>query len=147
MNPIIHREFIKTLAMIAKDWHDCANNEIDMQEIMYKAKLSDRITNAILILHTLSVVGYGTRIILANVDITDCTSEPSYIHKMELPFDVNTQRVYKTVVIAQFAYVIMCSWIAGAVNALLLTLVRYISNYRKQYIILMITELSDEIKI
>ncbi|CAL1674348.1 unnamed protein product [Lasius platythorax] len=122
------QEFIKTLAMIAKDWHDCANNEIDMQEIMCKAKLSDRITNAILILHTLSVVGYGTRIILANVDIIDCTSEPPYIHKMELPFDVNTQRVYKTVVIAQFAYVIMCSWIAGAVNALLLTLTLHIGS-------------------
>ncbi|XP_072750609.1 odorant receptor 4-like [Anoplolepis gracilipes] len=116
------REFIKTLAIMSKDWHDCANSEISMQETIYKAKLSDRITNAMLMLHTLSVVGYGTRILLANVDITDRASEPPYIHKMELPFDVNTQKVYRMVVIAQFVYVIMCSWAAGAVNALLLTL-------------------------
>lgn len=112
-----HRKF-KTLAMMTKDWHDCVNNEIGMQETICKAKLSDRITNAMLVLHTLSVVAYGTRIILANVDVTDRTSQPPYIHKMELPFDVNTQRVYKMVVIAQFVYVIMCSWVAGAVNAL-----------------------------
>lgn len=129
MNPFIHRKFIKTLAMMTKDWHDCVNSELGMQETMCKAKLSDRITNAIFVLHTLSVVAYGTRIVLANVDITDRESKPPYIHKMELPFDVNTQRGYKMVVITQFAYVIMCSWAAGAVNSFLLTLVRYISNY------------------
>lgn len=117
--------------MMAKDWHDCADSEIGMQKTMDKAKLSDRITNAIFVLHTLSVVAYGTRIVLANVDITDRASEPPYIHKMEFPFDINTQRVYKMVVIAQFAYVIMCSWAAGAVNSLLLTLVRYVSNYHE----------------
>ncbi|GAB1863063.1 Odorant receptor [Camponotus japonicus] len=122
------REFIKTLAMMTKDWHDCVNSEIGMQETICKAKLCERITNAMLLLHTLSVIAYGTRIILANVDITDRTSQPPYIHKMELPFDVNTQRVYKMIVIAQFVYVIMCSWAAGAVNALLLTLVLHIGG-------------------
>lgn len=127
INAIIHREFVKTLAMMTEDWHDCINSEIGMQETICKAKLCDRITNAMLLLHMLSVVAYSTRIVLANVDITDRTSQPSYIHKMELPFDVNTQRVYKMILIAQFVYLIMCSWLAGAVNALLLTLVRYIN--------------------
>ncbi|KAF3054635.1 Odorant receptor 049 [Nylanderia fulva] len=122
------REFIKTMTLIAKDWYDCTNSKIDMREIVDKAKLSDRITNAILLLHTLSVVAYGTRIILTNVDITDHTSEPPYIHKMQLPFDVNTQKVYKTVVIAQFVYVVMCSWLSGAVNSLLLTLTLHIGG-------------------
>ncbi|XP_011263780.2 odorant receptor 4 [Camponotus floridanus] len=122
------REFIKILAMMTKDWHDYVNSEIGMQETICKAKLCERITNAMLLLHTLSVVAYGTRVILANVDITDRTSQPPYIHKMEFPFDVNTQRVYKMIVIAQFVYVIMCSWAAGAVNALLLTLILHIGG-------------------
>ncbi|KAL6429635.1 hypothetical protein ACFW04_007516 [Cataglyphis niger] len=122
------RKFIKTLAMMTKDWHDCVNSELGLQETMCKAKLSDRITNAIFVLHTLSVVAYGTRIVLANVDITDRESKPPYIHKMELPFHVNTQRGYKMVVITQFAYVIMCSWAAGAVNAFLLTLILHIGG-------------------
>ncbi|EZA57532.1 ObirOr5-V3 [Ooceraea biroi] len=122
------RKFIETLAMMAEDWNDCPNNEISMQETICKAKLSDRIANAIIILHTLSVVTYGTRIILADVDITDSTSIPPYIHKVELPFDVNTQRAYKMVLITQFTYLIMCSWAAGAVNALLLTLILHIGG-------------------
>lgn len=131
--------------MMTKDWHDCVNSEIGMQETICKAKLCERITNAMLLLHTLSVIAYGTRIILANVDITDRTSQPPYIHKMELPFDVNTQRVYKMIVIAQFVYVIMCSWAAGAVNALLLTLVRYMNIILQTiYIILMIASKSFE---
>lgn len=76
-----------------------------------------------IILHTLSAVTYSTRIILADADVTDRTSEPLYVHKMEFPFDVNTQRMYKMILITQTVYVVMCSWAAAAVNALLLTLV------------------------
>ncbi|XP_036141353.1 odorant receptor 13a isoform X1 [Monomorium pharaonis] len=117
------RKFIITLKMITEDWDSCANNEINMHETIYKAKLSSRITNAMIILHTISAVAYSVRIILADVDVTDRTSDLPYIHKMELPFDVNTQRTYKMILIIQTVYVVMCSWAAGAVNALLLTLV------------------------
>lgn len=76
-----------------------------------------------IILHTLSAVAYSTRIILVDADVTDHTSETPYVHKVEFPFDVNTQRLYKMILIMQTIYVVMCSWAAGAVNALLLTLV------------------------
>jgi len=109
--------------MITEDWDHCADNEMNMYETIRKAKLSSHITNAIIILHTTSAVAYSTRIILANVDVTDRTSEPPYIHKIKLPFDVNTQGTYKMILITQTVYVVMCSWAAGAVNALLLTLV------------------------
>lgn len=109
--------------MMTEDWDSCANNESNMQEVICKAKLSNRITNSMIILHTLSAIAYSTRIILADVDVTDHTSTPPYIHKMELPFDVNTQRTYKIILFTQTIYVTMCSWIAAAVNALLLTLV------------------------
>ncbi|XP_011631575.2 putative odorant receptor 92a [Pogonomyrmex barbatus] len=121
-------KFIKTLEMVSQDWDSCADNENNMYETIDKAKLSSRITNSMIILHTVSAVAYSTRIILANVDVTDQSFEPPYIHKMQLPFDVNTQRTYQAVLITQCVYVVMCSWAAGAVNALLLTLVLHIGG-------------------
>jgi len=108
---------------MTEDWDHCADNEINMHKTIRKAKLSNRITNIMIILHTISAVAYSTSIILADVDVTDRTSEPPYIYKMEIPFDVNTKRTYKMILITQTVYVVMCSWAAGAVNALLLTLV------------------------
>nr|XP_012219942.1 PREDICTED: odorant receptor 4-like [Linepithema humile] len=121
-------KLVKILTMMTEDWNDCANSEINMRETMCKAKLSDRITNAMIILHTMSVIAYSTRIILTDVDITDCMSEPLYIHKMELPFDVNTQRVYRMVLITQFIYCITGGLAAGTVNALLLTLTLHVGG-------------------
>lgn len=108
---------------MTEDWDSCADNEINMHEMTCKAKLSNHITNAMIILHTLSAVTYSTRVILANADVTDSMSEPPYVHKMELPFDVNTQRTYNIILFTQTVYVVMGSWAAGVVNALLLTLV------------------------
>ncbi|XP_032669914.1 odorant receptor 4-like isoform X1 [Odontomachus brunneus] len=122
------RKFVETLAMVAEDWEDNANNELGMRETICKAKLSDRITNAIITLHTLSAIAYSTRAILAEVDINDRASELLYVHKVEIPFNVNTQRTYKTILTAQFVYVIMGSWAAGAVNSLLLTLILHIGG-------------------
>lgn len=102
--------------MMTEDWDSCVNNEINMHETICKAK-SNRITNAMLILHTLNAVAYSTHVILANVDVSDHTSKPPYVHKIELPFDVNTQRTYKMILITQTVYVVMCSWAAGTVNA------------------------------
>ncbi|XP_011147090.2 odorant receptor 4-like [Harpegnathos saltator] len=122
------RKFVETLVMVAEDWDGNANDELGMRETMCKAKLSDRITNAIITLHTLSAIAYSTRAILADVDINDRTTEPLYVHKVEIPFNVNTQRMYKTILTAQFVYVVMGSWAAGAVNSLLLTLILHIGG-------------------
>jgi len=43
---------------MAKDWNDCTSSIINMRETACKAKLADRITNAIFTLHTLAIVGY-----------------------------------------------------------------------------------------
>lgn len=123
--------------MVAEDWEDNANSELGMRETMCKAKLSDRITNAIITLHTLSAVAYSTRAVLAEVDINDSASEPLYVHKVEIPFNVDTQRTYKTILTAQFVYVVMGSWAAGAVNSLLLTLVR--REYEEAHFLLLKT--------
>lgn len=115
---------MKTLSLMENDWRDCANSEISMRETMCKARLSDRITNAMIILHTMSAITYGIRVFLADVDIADSTSETPYVHKVEFPFDINTKRTYRMVLATQLVYVVMCSWAAGVVNAMLLTLVR-----------------------
>ncbi|CAL1674349.1 unnamed protein product [Lasius platythorax] len=119
---INQQKLVETLALITDDWNDCANSDIGVRVTMHKAKLSDRITNAILILHTMTIVGYCLGAILAGADATDEAIELTYANKMQLPFNVNTQRTYRFVLIAEFMHLILCNLVAGVVNAILLTL-------------------------
>jgi hypothetical protein len=109
--------------MMAKDWSDCPNSDIEMREIADKAKISDRIVNAVIALHSFAVLTYGIGIILADVDVTNRTIALPHINKIKLPFDINTQRTYKVVLITELMYVVVSGWGIGVLNALLLTLV------------------------
>jgi len=108
---------------MAEDWNDCSNNDISIRETTRKAKISDRFTNAIIILHTTTIVAYCIGIILADTDVSDTTKELPLVNKIEIPFDINTQFTYRTVLIAEFLLMILCGWAAGITNSLLLTLV------------------------
>jgi len=119
----IYRKFVEILSVMTEDWNDCANSDISMREISRKAKMSDRITNVIITLHTVTVVAYCMGIILADVDVTDTTKELPLINKLEIPFDINTQSTYRIVLIIEFLLMIFCGWAAGITNSLLLTLV------------------------
>ncbi|XP_014480031.1 PREDICTED: odorant receptor 4-like [Dinoponera quadriceps] len=118
------QNFIEILSMMSDDWDDCAKSDVELRETECKAKISDRIMNSIVILHTMSIVAYCLGIILDNitVDVTDHTAELSYVNKLDFPFDVNTQLVYRTILIVQFLFLIMCGWAAGVTNVLLLSL-------------------------
>ncbi|CAL1674351.1 unnamed protein product [Lasius platythorax] len=120
---INEQKLMETLALITDDWNDCSNSEIGVRVTMRKAKLSDRITNAILILHIMTIVGYCLGAILADADVTDETIELTYANKMQLPFNVNTQRTYRFVLIAEFVHLIILNFTASVVNSMLLTLV------------------------
>jgi len=120
---IIYRKFVEILSVMTEDWNDCANSDISMREISRKAKMSDRITNVIITLHTVTVVAYCMSIILADVDVTDTTKELLLINKLEIPFDINTQSMYRIVLIIEFLLMIFCGWATGVTNCLLLTLV------------------------
>jgi len=111
------------MATMAEDWNDCANSDISMHETVSKAKISDRITNAIITLHTMTIVAYCIGIILIDVDITDSTTELPFFNKLEMPFNINTLRMYRCVLLAQFVNMLMNGWAAGITNSLLLTLV------------------------
>lgn len=114
---------------MAEDWNDCAKNDIEMNKAIIKAKISNRIANAIITLHTVVPLLYGMGVILANVDVTDRTIELPHIYKVQVPFSINTQYTYKIMLIVEWIHLIMCSWGLGILNALLLTLVSYTQKY------------------
>lgn len=136
-NPIIHRKLVETLTLIMDDWSDCAKSDIGMRVTMHKAKLSDRITNSILILHTMSIFVYCLGVIMADVDVTDQTIELPFVNKLKLPFNINMQSTYRFILIVEFVHMIFCNWLLGIVNAILLTLVscNHVNNCEKQYIV------------
>ncbi|XP_011694589.1 PREDICTED: odorant receptor 13a-like [Wasmannia auropunctata] len=117
------RKLIKILAMMTEDWNDCANNDVNLRESTRKAKMSDRITNAIVSLHTVTIVTYCIGIILADADVTDTSRELPLINKLELSFNINTQSMYRCVLITEFLHMVLCGWAAGITNSLLLTLI------------------------
>lgn len=109
--------------LITDDWNDCAKN--DMRVVTGKAKISDRITNIILVLHTMTIIAYCLGVIIADADVTDETIELPFVNKLNLPFSINTQHMYRFVLIMEFIHMIFCNWVAGAVNAILLAMVSY----------------------
>ncbi|EZA57534.1 hypothetical protein X777_02069, partial [Ooceraea biroi] len=113
--------FIEMLTMITDDWSDCANSEISMREMVCKAKISDRISNALVTLHTVTIVAYFIGIIMVDVDIINTTELP-LANKLEIPFiNINTQRTYRLILLIEFLHMIMCGWAIGILNGLLLT--------------------------
>lgn len=124
MTQIICRKFFEILTMMAEDWNDCADNDVNMRETACKAKLADRITNAMFTLHSLTIVAYSIGVLLADVDVTD-QSELPLLLKVELPVNINTKRTYKMLLTMQFVHLIMSGCGTGLLNALLLTLVSY----------------------
>jgi len=123
---IVHRKFEETL--ITDNWNDCVKNDIGMCVVTGKAKTLDRITNVILFFYTLSIVTYCLEVFIANADVTDKTIEISLINKLEFPFNINTQRMYRCVLMMEFTDLILCNWVDGIVNAILSAMVSYCAN-------------------
>jgi hypothetical protein len=108
---------------MSEDWSDSSNNEIASHEASRSAKLSNRISNGLIILHTIAAFTYVIGILLVDVDVTDQTVDLFLMMKMKYPFVIDTQHEYRIVLVTQFMYVMVCSWGAGLFNALFLTLV------------------------
>lgn len=119
---IIHRKFIEILTLMREDWSDCTNND-SLRETMSKAKTSKSITYLIFFLHTLSVVGFSSGVILANVDVTNNATELFFITKIESPIAINTQRTYRFILMTEFFCISMFTWSSGVMNSLMLCLV------------------------
>lgn len=108
---------------MSEDWSDCSSGSVALRETARKTKVSSRICNGLIILHTVAAFTYVIGILLADVDVTDRTTELPLMMKMEYPFVIDTRRKYTFVLVTQFIFVMVCSWGAGLFNALLLTLV------------------------
>ncbi|XP_071643291.1 odorant receptor 4-like isoform X1 [Temnothorax longispinosus] len=122
------RKFIEILTMTAEDWKDCDNTDVELRETARKAKLSSRICNGLIILHTIAAFAYVVGILLADADVTDPTAELPLMMKMEYPFGIDTRRKYRLVLATQFVFVMVCSWGAGLFNALFLTLTLHVGS-------------------
>ncbi|EFN81412.1 Odorant receptor 2a [Harpegnathos saltator] len=122
------RKFVNILTMMAEDWRDSADSDVDMRETTCKAKLSSRITNAMVTLHAITIVVYSSGVILADVDINDRENMPPLLLKVEVPIDIHSQYRYKVLLAAQFLYLFIAGCGAGLVNALLLTLILHVGG-------------------
>ncbi|KAF3054406.1 Odorant receptor 090 [Nylanderia fulva] len=121
-------EFIGILTTMTEDWSYCGDNGVVLHETARKAKLSSRICNGLIILHTIAAFAYVVGILLADVDVTDRTAELPFMMKMEYPFVIDTLRKYRLVLATQFMYVMVCSLGAGLFNAVFLTLTLHIGG-------------------
>ncbi|XP_029163730.1 uncharacterized protein LOC114935159 [Nylanderia fulva] len=110
---INQQKFMETLALIVNDWKDCANSDVSLRVMIRKAKLSDRITNTILILHVISIIAYSMGVVLEDADATDQTIELPYVNKLQLPFNVSTQRTYRLVLLTEVVHLIFSNLAAG----------------------------------
>ncbi|XP_018301318.1 odorant receptor 67b-like [Mycetomoellerius zeteki] len=122
------RKFVEILTTMAEDWNDCNNDGVAVRETAGKTKLSSRICNGLIILHTIAAFAYVIGILLADADVTDRTAELPLMMKMEYPFIIDTQRKYSLVLVTQFLFVMVCSWGAGLFNALFLTLTLHVGS-------------------
>ncbi|XP_032669865.1 odorant receptor 4-like [Odontomachus brunneus] len=122
------RQFIEILTTMSEDWSDCSSNNIALHETARKTKISSRICNGLIILHTIGAFTYVIGILLADADVTDRTAELPLMMKMEYPFVIDTRNTYRLVLVTQFVFVMVCSWGAGLFNALLLTLTLHIGG-------------------
>ncbi|XP_032669867.1 odorant receptor 13a-like isoform X2 [Odontomachus brunneus] len=116
------QNFVEVLSLMSDDWDKCAKCDMELREAGHKAKTSDRLTNSIIALHTMTIFAYCTKSLLGDVEVTNHTTEIPYVNKIDIPFDVNTQVTYKAILIIEFLYMIMCGWATGVTNALLLCL-------------------------
>jgi len=108
-----------------EDWNDCAGDDISTRETICKARLANRITNAIFILHVFTILGYSIGIFLANFDITGEETEPSLLLKVELPINTSIKYIHNILLGIQFVHLIMSGCGNGLLNALLLVLVSF----------------------
>nr|XP_012219943.1 PREDICTED: odorant receptor 4-like [Linepithema humile] len=122
------RKFMKLLTMMAEDWNDCADNDVSMHETTCKAKLADRIINAMFTLHTLTIVAYSVGILFADVDVTNHEGELPLLLKVKLPIDITTKQAYRLFLSMQFVHLIMSGCGTGLLNSLLLALTLHVGG-------------------
>jgi len=120
---------------MAIDWEKCSNTKFSMLATMCNAKLSQRFANMTVILYSIAVIFFSSKILIKHADDGKASNVSTrlLILEMDLPFDINQRFVYELVIIAQFLYLLLCADANCLLNALLINLVSYYCNYLSNY--------------
>ncbi|XP_067206876.1 odorant receptor 10-like [Linepithema humile] len=130
---INRRIFYGILMSIARDRSECTTDWAIclMTKTTY---VSHRSSNLIIGLYSMSVILYGTGVLVARPDDPDDVDEQFEIPerelflKMELPFESNTSPVYEIVMITQFFHQLAAATIVGVLNALIVSLILHVGG-------------------
>lgn len=110
------------IACVIKDWEERdASDECAMTRMAYAAC---RFSNLVIFSNTSSVVFYaiGNLLMWHKADNQTNDSRELFL-KMELPFDMESESVYVTVLITQFVHQMSAASLLGMLDCLMLTLV------------------------
>lgn len=120
---------------MARDRSECATGwaACSMSRTIY---VSHRSSNLIIGLYSMSVLLYGTGVLVTHLDEPDesdelderaerqlATPPRELFLKMELPFESNASPVYEVVMTVQFFHQLAAATIVGVLNALIVSLV------------------------
>ncbi|XP_025163762.1 odorant receptor 4-like [Harpegnathos saltator] len=131
----IHRRiFHHILATMARDRSDCATGwaACSMSRTIY---VSHRSSNLIIGLYSMSVLLYGTGVLVGHTDESDEAEDEQFSEptreqflKMELPFESNISPVYEVVMVVQFFHQLAAATIVGVLNALIVSLILHVGG-------------------
>ncbi|EZA57546.1 ObirOr5-V17 [Ooceraea biroi] len=128
------RIFHNILNTMARDRSECATDWAGylMSRTVY---VSHRSSNLIIGLYSMSVILYGTGVLIAHSDepedeLNEQLAVPTreLFLKMELPFESNASPVYEVVMVTQFFHQLAAATIVGVLNALIVSLILHVGG-------------------
>ncbi|XP_014480035.1 PREDICTED: odorant receptor 4-like [Dinoponera quadriceps] len=122
------QNLIKIMSIMTDDWNDCAKSDIGLREMEYKAKISDCLINSIVMLHAIETCACCTGTMLKIIQVTNRTEQLTYMHKFDMPFDVHTQLMYRSILFAEFIAALTIGCAAGATNIFVLCLTLHVAG-------------------
>lgn len=110
---------------MAIDWENRIIDEVSLITTTYNANLSRRFNNGTVILYTIAVMFHVSNVFMNDSDDkkTSNTSTQPLVMNMDLPFALDQTLVYKLVIIIQLIHLMLCAYINGLLNILLINLV------------------------
>ncbi|CAL1674357.1 unnamed protein product [Lasius platythorax] len=123
------RTFTKILTMMAIDWENRAIDEVSMITTTYNANLSRRFNNGTVAIYTVAVMFHCSHLFANDMDEkASNTSLRPLIMNMDLPFDFSKTLVYWPIIIIQFIHLMLCAYINGMLNTLLINLILHVGG-------------------
>ncbi|XP_072750446.1 odorant receptor Or1-like [Anoplolepis gracilipes] len=124
------RTFVRILTMMAIDWENRTIDEVSMIATTHNANLSRRLNNGTVILYTVAVMFHVSNVFMNDNDekASNTSNTRPLVMNMDLPFDLSRTLVYDLVLIIQFIHLILCAYINGLLNILLINLILHVGG-------------------